>query len=297
LARTSTSRLARLNADGSLDKDFANALGSGFDRRVKALAAVPGTGDVYVGGDFAHFNGREENRLMRLHPDGSPEAGFKVGDGFDGPIESLVATGDDLLVAGSFGHYQGVAVPPVVRLKANGSLDTTFTAPDSLGGNALSLSVEKEKNDVKALFAAGDGWVARLHPDGTLDRRFDVVPGTALVQATNDGTGGVYVGGSRGLTRLRSDGSADPSFQANPRGAVRALLLETTGLLVGGERGVGRLSLRGISDPRFHAPSTSGVMALAEWQGDDEALQLGLGGSFSGSFLKVPRTSDQADLR
>ena len=103
---------------------------------VKTLAVATDTdnaGDVYVGGDF-------EGGILRLNADGTIDADFAVGAGFDGSVNSIVAADDgsgDIYVGGNFTQYDGdrvsgapgKTVSGLVRLRSDGLLDDVgFTA-------------------------------------------------------------------------------------------------------------------------------------------------------------------------
>src|SRR5262245_49784097 len=61
-------RIARLNANGTLDQSFD--VGTGAGAKVSAIALQP-DGRILVGGEFTNFNGTTINRLVRLNTDGS----------------------------------------------------------------------------------------------------------------------------------------------------------------------------------------------------------------------------------
>lgn len=66
-------RIARLNADGSLDARFD--LGTGANSTVRALSQEA-DGKVLVGGNFTSINGTALNRIASLNAYGSLDAGF-----------------------------------------------------------------------------------------------------------------------------------------------------------------------------------------------------------------------------
>lgn len=78
-------RVARLNADGSLDTTFNN-LGSGPNDRVYSVA-VDGSGRIILGGAFTSINGVLANRIARLNVDGSLDSSFSgLGAGPNGDV-------------------------------------------------------------------------------------------------------------------------------------------------------------------------------------------------------------------
>lgn len=69
-------RVARLNADGTLDQGFNPGLGA--DTNVFAVA-VQDSGAVIIGGEFTTVNGTNRARLARLNLDGSLDLAFNSG--------------------------------------------------------------------------------------------------------------------------------------------------------------------------------------------------------------------------
>ena len=120
-----TNGIARILPDGSDDGTFVT--GTGFNRDANAVTvANDGSDDVYVGGNFTSYNGTPAFQIARLNRDGSLDAGFATGSGFDGFVETIATATDgsgDVLVGGAFGRYNGTPVGNIVRLNADGSLD------------------------------------------------------------------------------------------------------------------------------------------------------------------------------
>ena len=103
-------------------------LGDGFDNTVRTLS-VQDDGKLIVGGDFLNFNGVATPYLCRLLPDGSKDASFFLGTGFNNKVyTSLLQPDGKILVAGSFTQFNGTAVGRLVRLNPDGSRDSSFTA-------------------------------------------------------------------------------------------------------------------------------------------------------------------------
>src|SRR5690554_162203 len=68
-------RIARLNADGSLDAAFETAAGGGFNKVVRAVK-IANDGSVFIGGDFQIFNGSSKKYLVQLNADGTLNSTF-----------------------------------------------------------------------------------------------------------------------------------------------------------------------------------------------------------------------------
>ena len=141
----SVSRLARLNADGTLDTGFLNGL-AGVDGSVETL--LNQTDDrILVGGSFANVNKVTRNRLARLMTDGTLDSSFNPGAGADNTVFALARTfdsaGNPLIYAGgAFSLMNGVARPGVARLTDYGSVDTTFNPGlGAIGGTVYAIVV------------------------------------------------------------------------------------------------------------------------------------------------------------
>ena len=81
---------------------------------------------LYVGGTFTAYNGAWINRIVRLNSDGTIDAGFAVGTGFNNDVFTLAVLADgsgDLYVGGDFLSYQATTVVRVIALNANGGID------------------------------------------------------------------------------------------------------------------------------------------------------------------------------
>ena len=76
----SVNRIVRLLSDGTLDTSFN--VGLGADEIIETVLVLP-DGKIVVGGRFSTFNGIAHNRLVRLDFNGSVDAGFVTGLGFD----------------------------------------------------------------------------------------------------------------------------------------------------------------------------------------------------------------------
>jgi uncharacterized delta-60 repeat protein len=111
---TSRPRIARLNADGSLDTGFAP--GAGFDAPVSTLALQP-DGRIVAGGQFTSYNGTSRPRIARLDASGTLDASFAPGGGFDASVNALALQPDGGVVAGgAFTRFAGASAPRVTRL-------------------------------------------------------------------------------------------------------------------------------------------------------------------------------------
>ncbi len=166
------SRLARLNADGSLDHGFD--IGTGADLVVNAVAVQP-DGRIVVVGDFAHFNGAALPGIARLNPDGSLDGSFNPGTGFNDSVR-LVGVQEDgrILVGGFFTEFNGMVRNRVARLMPDGSLDDSFDVGAGANGSVYSMAVQSDgKILVGGSFSTFNNLnrsgIVRLNPDGSVD--------------------------------------------------------------------------------------------------------------------------------
>jgi uncharacterized delta-60 repeat protein len=86
-------RLARLNADGTLDTAFLfNAAGANYS--VRAIA-VQSDGRIVIGGEFGNYNGAYRGNIARVKPDGSLDETFiNFNSGANGRVSALALQTD-----------------------------------------------------------------------------------------------------------------------------------------------------------------------------------------------------------
>jgi uncharacterized delta-60 repeat protein len=308
---TSRVNLARINADGSLDTGFA--VGTGFDGIVRAVAAATdGSGDVYVGGDFANYNGTAAPRIIRLNPDGTVDAGFDVGTGTAGAVHCLEVAADgsgDVYAGGSIPTYRGNASKNLVRINSDGSYDPGFAV--GTGFDFIVRSIQNAADASGDLYAAGIfttyngsgvNRITRLNSDGSRDLGFAV--GTGLnaevhkVRVAADGSGDALAAGfftsydgmaANQVVRINSDGSRDAQLDpgtgvqgriANDR-TIYALAVAADGsgdAWIGGPFTV----YNGTGQNRFIRLNADGTVDVTSPQGS----------AFTGSILTIARTED-----
>jgi uncharacterized delta-60 repeat protein len=166
-------RLARLNADGSLDTAFGTNGLFGADGSVRAIT-LQSDGRILVGGVFTNFNGLPVNRIVRLLADGTLDPAFTPNFnpalGGNGEILTIVVQADGkILVGGDFTSFSGVTRNRFTRLKEDGTVDPTINF--GLGANSFVAAAVVQLTDGKIIVGGGftqfDGqprnFLARLH--------------------------------------------------------------------------------------------------------------------------------------
>ena len=203
----SQNNLVRLNSDGTKDASFD--IGTGFNEDVYALW-VDANGKIYVGGYYISYKGLSQNHLIRLNSDGTKDAAFNIGTGFDYPDGSPAiyvikpSLDGKIYVGGSFTTYKGVSEPFFVKLNTDGSVDTAFNS----GGAGFDSDVNTITIDangkiyVGGVFTTYNGTssptLIRLNSDGSRDTGFNVGTGcNGAVNSVEIGSDGlIYVGGN-----------------------------------------------------------------------------------------------------
>jgi uncharacterized delta-60 repeat protein len=140
---TNRGRIARLNANGSLDLSFNPGIGA--DAAVRALALQP-DGSVVIGGSFTNINGLVRNYIARLLPNGSVDPSFYADGGGDAPVLALALQPDGKIVAaGDFHLFNGVHRNRLTRLDSNGTTDPTINF--GTGANSFVSALLVQSNE------------------------------------------------------------------------------------------------------------------------------------------------------
>ena len=168
-------RVARFNPDGTGDGTFNP--GRGASGVVWSLALQP-DGKILVAGDFASFDQKACNRLVRLNADGRPDMDFGLGSGADAQVFAVAVQADGkIVVGGDFTRINLVERNRIARLNPDGSLDQTFNpgAGPNTGIRCLALQPDG-KILIGGIFTSVNGVarnrIARLKKDGSVDLSF-----------------------------------------------------------------------------------------------------------------------------
>lgn len=267
-------RIARLEADGSLDSSFMAGL-SGADGSIEAVA-IQLDGRILIGGSFNTVNGKERRGFTRLHPDGAVDEMFEL---YGGRPNSIMLQADGKILVGTYG---------VLRLNRIGYEDLPFSyGKDSAAradGPTLAMAVQ---SDGKILIGGGFSTVggeprrgiARLNADGGLDGEFaaDIVDHVVAMALQDNGqvlvSGRLFLANGEiayGLARLHPDGAVDDTFYygiPDVSQSIQSIALQDDGkILIAGTFisidshlpaiYVSRLNPDGTQDESFNAAST-----------------------------------------
>lgn len=229
---------------GSVDGGFDSI--EGPNGPVYSILPQP-DGHVIIAGNFTSVAGVTRNRIARLRPDGSLDASFDPGSGFDNNVWCLALQPDGKVVAGgTFTSFDGLPRNRIVRLLPDGRPDMQFAAGEGANQAVRAIALEADgRIVVGGAFTTFDGikqgGVTRLFANGALDSSFQTgagADGAVWSLAIHDD--GIYVGGAfstfdghgrSGIARLHDDGRVDAGFApgTGANGAVYALLGERDG--------------------------------------------------------------------
>jgi len=316
---TSRVRVARLNADGTLDTGFDP--GTGASSSVFAIALQP-DGKILLGGSFSTFNGTARARLARLNTDGTLDATFDPGTGPNNQVEALlVQPNGKILVGGPFSTFNGTTRGSIVRLESSGALDAggfnSGTGTTTSGGVKTMALQADGKIFIAGTFINYNGTlrnrVARLLGTGAIDVTFDPGTGTAnsntveTASILSDGRfviGGnltFYNGGARnGMAILLANGTLDTSFDplTGPNTSIYTLVVQPDNkCIIGGAfttyrsvvyNHIARVGTDGAMDASFNPPSaiSGGFAQCLLVQPDDKLVVGGVFTSYGGYNIK-----------
>ena len=144
---TARTRIARLNASGSLDLSFNP--GAGANDSVRAIA-VQSDGRIVIGGAFNNVNGAPLNHIARLNASGSVDNTFNPGIGANDLVTSIAVQPDTRIVlGGQFTLCNGVTRGRITRLNNDGTQDAMINF--GTGANSFVSAVQVQTNGLIVL--------------------------------------------------------------------------------------------------------------------------------------------------
>ncbi|MDX1953409.1 MAG: immunoglobulin domain-containing protein [Verrucomicrobiota bacterium] len=178
LAGAPCNYLGRLFPDGRLDTDFKPVVNS----EILSLRIVE-QGKIVIAGYFSEVNGTQRRHLARLEANGVLDSEFApVVDGY---VYALALDGGgNLLLGGLFSEIGGHRRTRIARLNPKGVLDTAFNPGihDGPGVRVSTIGVQSDSKLIIGGYFLGIGEnaitnIARLNPDGSVDKTFDLKVG------------------------------------------------------------------------------------------------------------------------
>lgn|GEM_PF-1392502 len=209
--------------------------------------------------------------LVSKEAGGALDAAFRQDLWQSNTIVTMAIQADGKILLGGFlAGFDGIPRTNIARLNADGSLDTSFMPQiDSGPGTAGWIYALAVQPDGKIL-VGGDYYrvngferrsLARLHPDGSLDTRFqigvDALRPTEPVHSIALQTDGrILAGAGWAIRRFSASGEVEPDFdiRSDPVG-VETIVVQPDGRIVAdvGASGLGRYYADGLEDANFMA--------------------------------------------
>lgn len=244
------SKLARLNADGTLDTTYNAQITGTTGVRGMALQS---DGKLIIVGNISSVAGFGVTFIARLNPDGTRDATFAPT--LNAPPIGVAVRGDgQVLIWGQFSIANGLPRSSIALLNGvDGTTDASFDNP--------LITLASSQLDAAALQRDGKVLVGG---------RVSSVNGTTRL----------------GMCRLNADGTLDTGFDPNINGTTRSIALQADGSMiisgdftsVGGQtrNRIAKLKANGSLDQYFDPGSTTVVKAVA-LQGDGKVLLTSFG--------------------
>lgn len=227
---TSTTRLMRLNTNGTQDLTYNT--GAGLNSY--PLTILPtADGKVLVLGLFTTYSGSSVSHIMRTNSDGTRDTTFNIGTGFaNGAFGYAAVTQSDgkYIVGSNSTTYSGSTINRVARLNTDGTVDTSFSVGAGANTVVSALAMQSDgKIIVGGQFTTFSGSsvnrLVRVNSDGTRDLTFNVGTGLDGNVQTNgirvDANGIIYCVGSfltysgsnsRGIVAINPNGTINQTF-------------------------------------------------------------------------------------
>jgi len=256
---TTRNRIARVNADGTLDP--------GFDPKASSSVwsvAVQADGKVLLGGRFTSLqpNGAASattrNNIARVNADGTLDPAFNPNANSDVGSVAVQADGK-VLLGGRFTSLQpngaASATPrnSIARVNADGTLDPGFDP--YANGPVRSVAVQADGKVLLGGWFTGlqpngaasvttRNYIARVNADGTLDPGFDPKANGPVRSVAVQADGKVLLGGAftnlqpngaasatprNYIARVNADGTLDPGFDPKANNLVRSVAVQADG--------------------------------------------------------------------
>ncbi len=283
------SGLARLNADGTVDRTFKapdltsynpNNGTSFFGGEIYAIA-VQSDGKIVVGGNifigiFGQIGAR--NGIKRLNADGSNDSSFFIELMTPGSEVSDIKLQPDgkILLGGGFALGPSNSTRNLARLNSDGTNDTTFSA-DTSNTQIKELDIQSDGKIIaggySGTISTPSARVYRFYTDGTKDLSFaSIESGNGTLEALKIQADGKIVfagnfttfgGVNKGrISRLNSDGTLDENFNLNGVGAnatVNDIAIRADGkLTIGGNFS----SFNGVAIQRIARLNADGALDI-----------------------------------
>jgi len=328
---TNANRIARLNANGTLDPTFNTGVGFNTLSGIQYTVGIQDDGKIIVGGSVSTYSGSAAARIRRLNTDGTNDTSFNQGTGFNitNVVRVKIQPDQKILAIGGFTSYSGSTANRIARLNTNGTLDTTFnpgTGFDSVTAIPSALELDSSGSiyvgsDFLTYSGSTVNYFVKISPSGSIitgSTLFNGYDGTVRALLI-DSTGSIYAGGSftgyvftkNCIIRLDENGEVDDSFNTGTgfNSSVYSLQAQSDNKIVAGglfnsyagssNNYIVRLNSNGTKDTSFNiGTGFSNAVYTTQLQNDGKIL---VGGAwdnyYSGSnSAKIARLNTNGTL-
>lgn len=187
----SVPKMARLNADGSVDNTFMTNLGLGPDNSMAGLD-LQSDGKILISGSFNKVNGTSRNKIARLNSDGTLDTfASSIGIASGSSADFVKALSDGSIILGGI---FGAPKKSLIKLSNSGIVDNTF---DPGNGLDKTYSEDGKGPSLRNIHQQSDGKVL-------ITGTFDSYNGTVRLS----------------LARVTSTGAAETLYNPNPAGVA-----------------------------------------------------------------------------
>ena len=209
-------RLGRITSTGTLDAGFTAVITT--DLGYVNDLAIQADGRLLIAGDFTQVDGVSRNNLARLQADGTLDASFDPGTGFDASVNAIaVLSNGDILASGPFTTYNGTPLNgTLVRLGPTGALLASYAGastiydmdvqPDGkvlLGGEYLYFGTAIRNGIMRLMPDAGTGLLPVT--SNAFAAAYDPLSRVLTLSGLPIGSGSLAIQDMSGRTVLRND--------------------------------------------------------------------------------------------
>jgi len=306
---TTVNRVARLLPNGALDTSFITNSGSSVN--ITQVKILPNE-KIILAGNFTLFNSTEANKIIRLNRDGSYDASFNTGTGFDSNVNAIALQADGKIVlGGDFTTYNSNTANRIIRLNEDGTRDESFLIGSGFSKGAVEV-IKINKSGEIMVGGSFTGFynnnpanrLIYLNSDGTVKTDFDIGSGPAASVLAIEfdeetswyvaGSFAVFNGQNQGrLAKINNDGELDAAYLSSGIGFDNAVLtilpLPNKKTIVGGNfkkfngnlvSKINCLLENGANDISFNT-GKSGANNLVKTSALQEDQKIIIGGSFT----------------
>ena len=202
-----STRIIRLNADGSLDNTFISP--SVFSGGIRDLK-VGANDEIYVAGYQMYFDNTPHNGVLKLLPDGGVDPLFNTMGGSNDYANIIrFAPDGGIMVSGLFTYFGVTSVNGYVKLLPTGQVDNSFS--NSILSNVTFI---EPVSNGKVYAVENYSNIKRLFDDGTVDNSFTTIssPGSVrvIIPEANNGFVAATILGN--LIKVDESGAIDASL-------------------------------------------------------------------------------------